>query len=92
MKLNPIAENQNEVEIGKITVLFSYKTPVAVMRPIPVVDGQTYTYKVFITDKKWSVTTSRHINKWLRERWCFTEDMIKNVATMPQAELDELCA
>jgi len=62
------------------------------MRPIPVVEGEAYTYKMFRTDKQWSKTTSAHINKWMREQWCFTEDMIKNVATIPQAELDALTA
>lgn len=56
MKLNPIASNMTEVEIGDTTILFSYKTPVACH-----ISGQGY----FRTTKKWSVTTSRHINKWL---------------------------
>ena len=54
MKLTPIASNQNEVEIAGNRVLFSYRTPVAAW-----VDGQAYR-----TEKRWSVTTSRHINQW----------------------------
>ena len=55
LNLKPIAANQTEVQIGNNTVLFSYKTPVAAWTP----EG------AIRTSKKWSVTTSRHINKWL---------------------------
>ncbi len=60
MKLNPVGSNQTEIESadGK-TVLYSYQTPVAVFLP-----GRGG----LVTTKKWSVTTSRHINKAL-ERW-----------------------
>lgn len=57
MTLNPIKANMTELDLGNGTrVLFSYKTPVAMLHS----DGMTYR-----TDKKWSVTTSRHINQWL---------------------------
>jgi len=56
MKLKPIASNQTELTVGEHTVLFSYETPVAAWTP----DG------AIRTSKKWSVTTSRHINQWLR--------------------------
>ena len=57
MKINPIGPNQTEVHIANGTVVFfSYKTPVATQMP----DGS------FVrTSRKWSVTTSKHINKWL---------------------------
>lgn len=55
MKLRNLGANQTEVTVGDKTVLFSYNTPVAYS------DG-TWTY---VTSKKWSVTTSRHINKWI---------------------------
>jgi len=56
MKLNPIASNMTELTLQDGTkVLFSYKTPVAAE-----VNG-TYVR----TSKKWSMTTSKHINKWL---------------------------
>ena len=58
MKLNPIGSNMTEVEIGNKVVLFSYKTPVAYR------DEKGGFYR---TSKHWSVTTSRHINKWLAE-------------------------
>jgi len=41
---------------GTATVLYSYETPVAVH-----MEGIGY----FKTSKKWSTTTSKHINKWL---------------------------
>ena len=56
MQLTPIASNMTEVETDSARVLFSYRTPVA-----------AYVYGVGYvkTDKWWSVTTSRHINKWI---------------------------
>jgi hypothetical protein len=57
MKLNPLASNMTEIEIGNKTVLFSYKTPVAYHEA-----GIGYAK----TNKYWSVTTSRHINKRLK--------------------------
>ena len=56
MKLIPIAANQNEVEIGDVTVLFSYKTPVACH-----VAGEGFSK----TDKFWSRTTSKHIGQFI---------------------------
>ena len=74
MKLTPIAANQNEVEFTNGTqVFFSYKTPVAAYCPS----------KGYIrTAKFWSVTTSRHINKWLKG--------ITEVTEVPQEMLTEL--
>ena len=45
-----------EIETDDARILFSYRTPVAAY-----VFGVGYVK----TDKWWSVTTSRHINKWL---------------------------
>ena len=57
MKLNPIAANQNEVVLNNgDTIFFSYRTPVAAY-----LSDKGYVR----TEKFWSVTTSRHINKWL---------------------------
>ena len=71
MKLNPIASNMTEIEFPNgATVLFSYKTPVAAQLP----DG------FFVrTDKRWSVTTSRHIKKWLNGA---------RATEVPQSDLD----
>lgn len=57
LELNPIGSNQNEVIIGSKTILFSYKTPVAYY------DAETGSF--YKTSKKWSSTTSKHVNKWL---------------------------
>ena len=55
MQLKPIASNMTELVLNDGTqVLFSYRTPVASWK-----DGQFYK-----TSKKWSMTTSKHINKW----------------------------
>lgn len=57
MKLTPIKANMTEVQIGKVRVLFSYQTPVATHCQ------ETDSFKR--TSKKWSSTTTRHINHWL---------------------------
>lgn len=60
MNLTPIQANMTEVEINpSLTVLFSYNTPVACKWT----NGAIYEY--YRTEKKWSNTTTRHINKWL---------------------------
>ena len=56
MQLTPIASNMTEVETSEARILFSYRTPVAAY-----VYGRGYVR----TEKWWSVTTSRHINKWI---------------------------
>ena len=57
MKLTPIAANQTSVTFNDGTeVFFSYKTPVAAYLP-----SRGYVK----TEKFYSVTTSRHINKYL---------------------------
>jgi hypothetical protein len=56
MKVRDIGSNMTELELGSTTVLFSYQTPVAAH-----IEGDGY----IRTSRKWSVTTSRHINKWL---------------------------
>tara|TARA_B100000214_G_scaffold330783_1_gene271408 strand:+ start:229 stop:459 length:231 start_codon:yes stop_codon:yes gene_type:complete len=74
MKLTPIAANQNEVSINNgTTIFFSYRTPVAAYLP----------EKGYVkTNKFWSVTTSRHINKWLKD--------VNNVSEIDQSILDNL--
>jgi hypothetical protein len=57
MNFRPLGSNQTELVIGTKVILFSYKTPVACQ--------DTETEWMYRTSKKWSVTTSRHINKWL---------------------------
>ena len=60
MRLKPIAANQTETQYDNgLTVFYSYSTPVAVFVP-----GKG----AYCTSKKWSATTSRHVNKTL-DRW-----------------------
>tara|TARA_B100000579_G_scaffold393942_1_gene370939 strand:- start:139 stop:369 length:231 start_codon:yes stop_codon:yes gene_type:complete len=76
LKLTPIAANQNEVTINDGTqIFFSYRTPVAAYLP-----SEGYVR----TSKFWSVTTSRHINKWLGS--------VTNVKEIEQSVLDNLAA
>lgn len=49
-----IGANMTEVEHGDLTILYSYETPVAFLSP----KGG------YVTDKRWSVTTSKHIAKF----------------------------
>lgn len=63
MRLNPLGSNQNEVVLDEIKVLFSYQTPVAYIKE----ETWGNQKKVFKTEKKWSVTTSKHINQWLKD-------------------------
>lgn len=73
MKLNPIGSNQIELEIGGNIVFFSYKTPVcAYLRS----EG-----KWIRTEKFHSITTAKHMNKYLRGR---------SFILVPQQDLDNL--
>jgi hypothetical protein len=89
MKLRPIASNMTEVEIGEYLVLFSYKTPVACR--LPYTENQEHT-TLRKTDKKWSATTTRHINKWFRDNFLLDDEEIKAIPEISQAELDNLTA
>lgn len=57
LSIKPVASNMTLVDTNKYIVLFSYSTPVASY------DKTTHDY--YRTAKRWSMTTSRHINKWL---------------------------
>ena len=54
MKVEQIGSNMTQVSANGMTILISYKTPVAAH-----IQGKGY-YK---TAKHWSVTTSKHISK-----------------------------
>ena len=57
MQLKRLGSNQTELTLNNGTkVFFSYDTPVAAQLP---------DYEYVRTATKWSVTTSKHINKWL---------------------------
>ena len=60
MKLNPVGSNQNEIEHDNgVTILYSYKTPVAAFVP---------SKGALCTSTKYSRTTSKHITLAV-ERW-----------------------
>ena len=68
MQLTPLAPNMTEVETDLGRVLFSYRTPVAAYVYALYPYGKDGFRGGFVRTKKWwSVTTSRHINKWLPE-------------------------
>ena len=51
-----------ELELDGMKILFSYKTPVAVLVREETAEGMAWhQYK---TDCRWSATTTRHISKW----------------------------
>ena len=77
MQLTPIASNMTEVETSEARILFSYRTPVAAY-----IFGEGFVK----TDQFWSVTTSRHINKWLKDG----HDDLPKCKEIPQARLDSL--
>jgi hypothetical protein len=56
MKLKQLGSNMTELDMGDAQVFFSYETPVA---------ARTDTGALVRTSTKYSVTTTKHINKWL---------------------------
>ena len=77
MQLTPIASNMTEVETSEARILFSYRTPVAAY-----IFGEGFVK----TDQFWTVTTSRHINNWLKD--CHED--LPECKEIPQARLDSL--
>tara|TARA_R110000822_G_scaffold160612_2_gene300792 strand:+ start:70 stop:303 length:234 start_codon:yes stop_codon:yes gene_type:complete len=74
MNIKPIAPNQTEIHLNNGTlVLVSYQTPVAAF------DAEKS--KWIRSAEKYSVTTSKHVNKWLSGL---------NTTTVPQSEIDAL--
>ena len=58
MRLTKIGSNKTELHTGSVTILYSYDTPVAA--------SNWSTGERFRTEKKHSVTTTKHINSWLK--------------------------
>ena len=78
MKIQQIGSNQTEVSLADGTeILFSYSTPVAALVP-----GKGWIRSA----KKWSTTTTKHVNAWLRKNCGGT------VQSVPQWDLDQLVA
>ena len=57
MKLKQLGSNMTELDMGEVQVFFSYETPVAAR----LTDGS-----LVRTEERYSVTTTKHINKWLQ--------------------------
>ena len=68
MNLTPVFSNGTEVETADARIFFSYRTPVAAY-----IFGRGYVR----TEQFFSVTTSRHINKWLKSN--FPQGTSRNV-------------
>ena len=67
LKLKSIAKNQTEVTLNnETTVFFSYETPVAAK--LSNKENISESLNFVRTSKKWSPTTTRHINKWLESK------------------------
>ncbi len=73
MNIKQLGSNQTLLVFHQKEILFSYETPVA-----GYIKGRGY----FRTDKRYSATTSKHINKYV-EGW-------DDVLTLPQEEIDNL--
>lgn len=75
MKIKSLGNNKTELTLANgTTVFFSYQTPVA---------ANLATGGFIRTNKKWSVTTSKHITQWLGGA---------NAKLVEQSELDALTA
>jgi hypothetical protein len=72
MNLKQLGSNMTALNLNEVQVFFSYETPVAAM----LADGS-----LVRTEDFYSVTTSKHINKWLDGR---------EAQEVPQAAIDEL--
>jgi len=79
MRVKNHGSNQTIVEDKGCSVLYSYETPVAL-----IVGSNNRAYK---TDRKWSVTTSKHINQWLRKEG-FDPKSQEEVTLISQDTLD----
>ena len=82
MKVQQVGSNQTEVTLADGTfILFSYDQPVAAIVP-----GKGWMRTAF----KWSATTTKHVNAWIRKHR--GNYVIGEVASVPQWDLDQLVA
>ena len=81
MQLTPIASNMTEIETKDARILFSYRTPVAAY-----VFGRGYVK----TEKWYSTTTTRHINKWINMDMPYSGYIAVTTEEVPQTYLDNL--
>lgn len=77
MDIKRIGNNETIIRLSdSCEILFSYETPVA---------GYNTEKEYFKTDKYYSVTTSKHIGKYLKFA------MREEVSIVPQSYIDGLC-
>ncbi len=74
MKLKKIGSNQTELSNNGLVVLFSYETPVAALLP---------SGRYIKTGAKYSTTTTKHVNSWLK-------GVFSEVETVEQSFIDGL--
>ena len=87
MTVKNIASNMTEISLEDGTlVLVSYETPVAAR--IFSLAAENDGCALARTSKKWSQTTTKHINKWLRDT--FSDTAPKRAKEMPQEFFDNL--
>lgn len=78
MNLQPIASNMTEVETDRYKILFSYSTPVSFYDKV--------LYQWFKSQTHFSVTTTKHVNKWLK----LNKVNVKEVIPVEHEVLDKL--
>jgi hypothetical protein len=63
MKVKSLGSNKTELELAHLFILVSYSTPVACIRK----GKALFNNAALKTNKFHSVTTSKHINQWLKD-------------------------
>lgn len=81
LRIRQFASNMTVLSRDDWEILFSYETPVAGMRTLE--SGRREAFK---TDQWFSVTTSKHIGKYL------SSIGLSNVVTLPQFDIERLAA
>ena len=70
MKIKSIGANKTELHLKDLTLLISYETPVSLIR---------YPGGALKTSEFHSVTTSKHVNMWLRDNG-FNPDVVPTMS------------
>jgi hypothetical protein len=70
MLLKKIGDNMNEIILNNgDQILISYETPVACIKG----------HELYYTNKKWSQTTTKHINRWFQLKgWLMTQPIFED--------------
>lgn len=81
LRIKQFASNMTVLEMGDKELLFSYETPVAGRRTL-----ESGNLQAFKTDTYFSVTTSKHIGKYLNSLGLST------MVTLPQSEIEAMAS